>query len=128
MEGGREIRREVDLKTIPVYVRAGAILPMGPVKQYSDEKVEEPIEVWLHSGADGAFSLYEDDGKTFDFRRGDFMQVEMKWTDERRQLALQLAKGSKLLGGTNRKFSVRVRGEEVRRDVVFEGRPLTIQL
>ena len=68
-EGGREIDRAVDLATIPLYVRAGAILPMGPVKQYTGEQVDGPLTVHVYPGADGAFLLYEDDGQSFDYRR-----------------------------------------------------------
>ena len=62
LEGGREIVRPVDLATMPLFVRAGGILPMGPVKQYTDEPVEGPTTLCVYSGADGHFMLYEDDG------------------------------------------------------------------
>ena len=64
LDGGREIDRAVDLETMPLHVRAGAIIPMGPVKQYTDEPVDAPLDVTVYPGADGAFTLYEDDGKT----------------------------------------------------------------
>ena len=57
MEGGHEIARKVDLETIPVYVRAGAVIPMGPVKQYTEEKVDAPVRLVVHPGTDGAFAL-----------------------------------------------------------------------
>jgi len=65
IEGGHELNRPVDLETMPLYVRAGAILPLGPVKQYVDESVAAPLEFTIYSGADGAFFLYEDDGRSF---------------------------------------------------------------
>lgn len=74
-EGGREITRTVDLTTIPLYCRAGAIIPMGPVKQYTAEIVDEPVTLWIYPGADGKFALYEDDGKTFNFRNGEKPQT-----------------------------------------------------
>ena len=73
LEGGREITRTVDLETMPLYVRAGAIVPMGPVKQYTAEKVEGPITVTVYPGADGTFLLYEDDGSSFNYRKGEWM-------------------------------------------------------
>ncbi|MFL6448709.1 MAG: TIM-barrel domain-containing protein [Bryobacteraceae bacterium] len=127
-EGGREITRNVDLETIPLYVRAGAVLPIGPIKQYTAENVDEPLTIWIHPGADGAFSLYEDDGKTFNYREGEFMRVDMVWNDTRRQLSMRLAKGSKMMAPERRKLVVKVAGQASGHDAVFEGRPLVVKL
>lgn len=128
MEGGREIHRQVDLETIPLYVRAGAVVPMGPVRQYTDERVDGPLTLWVHPGADGAFSLYEDDGKTFNYRAQEFMRVNIGWNDRQRRLSMRLASGSKMLGPTKRNMVVRVAGETATREVVFEGHLLTVNL
>ncbi len=128
MEGGREITRRVDLETIPVYVRAGAILPMGPVRQYTGEKVDAPLTLWVHPGSDGAFSLYEDDGTSFDFRKGEFMRVNIAWNDRQRRLTMRLASGSRMLPPASRNIVVKIAGEQVTRDVVFAGRPLEVKL
>ena len=81
IEGGRHIERPVDLKTMPLYVRAGAVIPMGPVRQYVDEPSDEPMTLVVYPGEDGASSWYEDDGTTFDYRRGDSMRTALKWRD-----------------------------------------------
>ena len=86
--------RPVDLETMPLHVRAGTILPLGPVKQYVDEPVDGPLSIVVYPGADGAFTLYEDDGKTFDYRRGEWMRIVMSWNDAARRLSLRLAPGS----------------------------------
>lgn len=127
-EGGREVVRKVDLGTIPVYVRAGSVIPLGPVKQYTWEKVDAPTTLRVHPGADAEFSLYEDDGTSFDFRKGEFMRVNLAWNDRQRRLTLRLAKGSKVLTPAQRKFVVEVIGETTRRDVVFDGRPVEVKL
>ena len=127
-EGGREVVRKVDLETIPVYVRAGSVIPLGPVKQYTWEKVDAPTTLRVHPGADAEFSLYEDDGTSFDFRKGEFMRVNLAWNDRQRRLTLRLAKGSKVLAPAQRKFVVEVIGETTRRDVVFDGRPVEVKL
>jgi alpha-glucosidase (family GH31 glycosyl hydrolase) len=128
LEGGREIARKVDLETIPLYVRAGAVIPMGPVKQYTAENVAGPLALWVHPGEDGAFSLYEDDGKSFDYRKGEFTRVNFVWNDRKRQLSAHLAGGSKMLASSTRNFVVRVAGESVAREFVFQGRPVEIKL
>jgi alpha-glucosidase/alpha-D-xyloside xylohydrolase len=128
LEGGREIVREVDLETIPLYVRAGAILPMGPVKQFADQQVEGPLTLWVHPGANGVFSLYEDDGKTFNYRIGEFTRIRMAWDDATRRLGLRLAPGSRMMGATTRTIVVQPAGESAIRELVFDGRPITVKL
>jgi alpha-glucosidase (family GH31 glycosyl hydrolase) len=98
------------------------------VKQYTAEKVDAPLELKVHPGADGSFSLYEDDGKTFDFRKGEFMRVNIAWNDRQRQLSMRLASGSKMLPPARRNILVRMAGESVTREVVFEGRPVEVKL
>jgi len=126
--GGREIDRAVDLATMPLHVRSGSILPLGPVKQHVDDSSEAPLSVVVYPGANGAFSLYEDDGRTFDYKRGEWMRIEMVWTDATRRLTMRLAPGSKLLPPAKRAISVRIAGEKSSRDVVFDGRPLEVRL
>lgn len=128
LEGGREIARKVDLETTPLYVRAGAVIPMGPVKQYVAENVATPLALWVHPGEDGAFSLYEDDGESFDYRKGEFMRVNIGWNDRQRRLSARLATGSKMLGSSKRNFIVHVAGELATREFVFRGRPVEIKL
>lgn len=124
--GGRVVSRNVDLATMPLYVRAGAIIPFGPVKQYTEEMVDVPFTLRVYPGADGQFELYEDDGRTFDFRRGNWTGIVMRWNDKARQLSLALAKGSKFSG--QRSFEVVIAGDTRTRSVSFVGRPITIQL
>ncbi len=138
LTGGREVSRKVDLETIPLYIRAGAILPMGPLKQYTWEKVDGPLNLHVHPGADGAFSLYEDDGATFDFRKGAFMRMNIAWNDRDRKLSIRLAKGSRMLGAKKlgakieaakpRAITVHVEGESVTRDVSFRGSAMEVKL
>ena len=125
-DGGREIERSVDLSTLPLFTRAGAILPLGPVKQYTSEKVDAPTQVTIYPGADGSFLLYEDDGISFDYRKGAWMGMELNWADARRTLTLRLAPRSRMLPPAHRKFEVRV--ENSSRTIVFDGKPLDISM
>jgi alpha-glucosidase (family GH31 glycosyl hydrolase) len=127
VEGGREIERKVDLATMPLYVRAGSIVPMDPVRQYTWEKVDGPTTLWVYPGADAAFSLYEDDGTTFNFRKGEYMRVNAVWNDRSRRLSLRLSPGSKMLQ-PKRNFVARVAGETKTRDIVFDGKPLEVSM
>ena len=126
-DGEREITRAVDLATMPLFVRAGAILPLGPVKQYTAEPVDEPLTLQVHPGADGAFTLYEDDGASFAYERGDFMRVAMQWDDRQRRLTLRLADGSRMRGPA-RSIRVQIAGAQTTRDAVFDGKPIEVGL
>jgi alpha-glucosidase (family GH31 glycosyl hydrolase) len=128
VDGGREIDREVDLATMPLHVRAGAIIPLGPVKQYTDEPVDAPMVVTVYPGADGAFTLYEDDGKTFAHKRGNFMRVAMTWTDASRRFTMALTPESRLRPTSPRGVEVRVATSPNSQRVMFDGRPVDISL
>jgi len=127
VEGGLEINRPVDLATMPLYMRAGAILPLGPVKQYTAEKVNGPLTLIVYPGADGAFTLYEDDGATFNYRLGEWMKIRVAWNDVRRALSLRLAQGSKILPPLPRDIEIRLAPDKTTRHVVFEGRPIEVK-
>ncbi len=120
-EGGREIVRKVDLETMPLYVRAGSILPLGPVKQYTEEHVDEPLGVTIYPGADGSFLLYDDDGRSFNYRQGEWSGIQMTFHDARRALSL------KQISRQASRRSLRIKLGEATRDVQFEGRPMEVR-
>jgi alpha-glucosidase (family GH31 glycosyl hydrolase) len=125
LAGGREISRAVDLETLPLYVRAGAILPLGPVKQYTGETSDQPLTLSVYPGKDFSFLLYEDDGSSFNYRKGEWMGIQMEWNDGRRSLSLRLAPGSRMLPPLRRNFEVKL-GETVR-PVPFDGSPVEVE-
>jgi alpha-glucosidase/alpha-D-xyloside xylohydrolase len=127
IEGAREISKSVDLATMPLYVRAGSIIPLVPVKQYSGENVAGPLTLQIYPGADGSFLLYEDDGNSFDYRKGKWMGIEMRWNDSRRRLTLRLAEQSQMLPPLRRAMEVRLASGTGTRSVVFAGQPIAVQ-
>jgi alpha-glucosidase (family GH31 glycosyl hydrolase) len=128
IEGGREIERRVDLETMPLHVRAGAILPFGPIKQYVDEPVDNTLSVTVYPGADGAFDLYEDDGKTFDYRKGEWLRLAMTWRDATRRFTIRLSPESRFVGQAKRTLEIRIAGEKSSHRVVFQGKLVDIRL
>jgi alpha-glucosidase/alpha-D-xyloside xylohydrolase len=128
LEGGREIDRNVDLETMPLHVRAGAVLPLAPVKEYVEQQVTEPVTMVVYPGADGSSTVYEDDGRSFDYRKGEFMRIELSWRDSSRQLTMRLAPGSRMLPPAKRPIQVRIAGTKTVRDVVFDGKPVDLKL
>ena len=127
-EGGKEIERKVDLATLPLYVRAGAILPMAPVKQYVSQPVDKPLTIRVYPGANGDFVMYEDDGVSFAYQRGQFKRTAMQWDDRRRQLRLSLAQGSGTYGPAVRQIDVELAGGGAKKSVRFSGAPVIVQL
>ncbi len=125
-EGGREITRSVDLETLPLYIRAGSILPLGPIKQYVAEQVSAPLSVSIYPGADASFLLYEDDGSSFNYRKGEWTGIQMAWSDARKNLRLQLAPGSRLLPTSTNAIAVQL--GDVKRSVSFNGSPVEVSL
>ncbi len=126
LEGGIEITRRVDLATIPLYVRAGAIIPFDPVRQYTGENASGPLSLSIYAGADGRFQLYEDDGVSFSFRKGDWMGIEMNWHDRDRLFTMRLADGSRMRPPLERRIDVHLVGEKETRSVVFSGKTLEV--
>jgi alpha-glucosidase (family GH31 glycosyl hydrolase) len=124
IEGGREIKRDVTLEIMPLYVRAGSILPLGPVKQYTAEKVDQPFSISIHPGADGSFMLYEDDGISFNHRKSEWMGTQMAWNDAQGSLTLELAAGSRMLPPLRRNINVKL-GQSTRA-VAYAGSPITV--
>jgi len=119
VEGGREITRSVDLETIPIYVAAGTVLPLGPVKQHTNEKMDQPLSISIYPGADGSFVLYEDDGRSFNYRKGEWMGTRLNWNDSSRTLTASLSPGSRMLPPLRRNISVNLLGSE--KNVTFDG-------
>ena len=128
VDGGREISCQVDLEIMPLHVRAGAILPLGPITQYVEQRVETPLTLTIYPGADGAFMLYEDDGRSFEYRKGAWTGIDVGWRDAERRLTLALARGSRMLAPGRRPIDVRIAGGKGVRRVSFEGKPLSIGL
>jgi alpha-glucosidase/alpha-D-xyloside xylohydrolase len=128
LEGGREIDRAVDLETMPLHVRAGAILPHAPVREYSEQPTSEPMTMVVYPGADGAFTLYEDDGRSFEYRKGAQMRLVMRWNDAARRLSIGLAPGSKLLPPMTRPIRVRIAGSKEEKAVEFVGKAIDVKV
>jgi alpha-D-xyloside xylohydrolase len=93
--GGRQtVQADAAFDSIPVYVRAGSIVPIGPELQYAAEKAADPITLYVYAGADGAFTLYEDQGLTYDYQQGAFSEIPLRWTDSTHTLSIGARQGT----------------------------------
>lgn len=93
--GGQTVDVPVNIEKIPVFVKAGTILPMGQDKQSVAEKVKnEPINLTIYPGADATFTLYEDEGNNYNYEQGAYSQITFRWNDKKRQLTVEGRQGS----------------------------------
>ena len=86
IDGGRMISVESPLERIPLHVRAGSILPLGPALQYTDEKPADPIELRIYAGADADYALYEDNGVDYAYETGERAIIALRWDDTQKTL------------------------------------------
>ena len=93
-QGGRQIDANAPRERIPLYVRAGSILPLGPQIEYADEKPAGPIELRVYRGANGSFDFYQDAGDSYDYEKGAHAIIPLRWSESTRRLTLGERKGS----------------------------------
>jgi alpha-D-xyloside xylohydrolase len=85
---GNKVDARAPLSHIPIFVRGGSIVPLGPVLQYAAEKAEDPIELRIYAGADGTFELYDDAGDGYAYERGERATIPIEWRDKERALTI----------------------------------------
>ncbi|MDR0938849.1 MAG: DUF5110 domain-containing protein [Mediterranea sp.] len=93
LDGGRSISREAPIDLIPLYVRAGSIVPIGPSVQYAAEKPWDNLQLRVYPGADAEFTLYEDEGDNYNYERGQYATIRLTWDDRKRQLTIHPRQG-----------------------------------
>ena len=93
-EGGQEIERDINIKSVPLYVKAGSILPIGPDVQYSTEKPWDDLEILVYAGADGTFTLYEDEFDNYNYEKGAYSTIDFSFNGKSRQLTIGARQGS----------------------------------
>ena len=86
--GGEKIVADAPYERMPLFVRGGSIVPMGPDMEWCDEKQPEVIDLYVYAGADCQFTLYEDDGLTYGYERGERSEITFFWTDSERELII----------------------------------------
>jgi len=94
LPGGSVSEVDAPIDTMPLFVKAGSILPLGPALLYSDEKAQDPVEIRVYPGADADFTLYEDDGTTYAYEKGAFSRIPMHWDDASGTLTIGERTGS----------------------------------
>ena len=136
-DGGTTITAPAPLDRMPLFVRAGSIIPMGPELQYAAEKPADPIELRVYRGSDGAFNLYEDENDGYAYEKGAYATIPMQWDEASHTLTIGDRKGSFpgmlqsrtfriVFVGDNRGVGIEP-SEHSDKTVTYEGKTLSVQ-
>lgn len=121
IEGGLTIEAKADLETLPLFVRAGSIVPVGPDVQYVYEQPEAIIGLKIYAGKDALFTLYEDEGDNYNYEDGAYSTIEMKWCEADRTLMIGKRNGSYSGMQETRQFAVEIAGHAGQAIVAYQG-------
>jgi len=103
--GGTTMTANAPLSQLPIYVRGGSIVPMGPMIQYAMQSAD-PLEIRVYAGADASFTIYEDEGDTYNYEMGQYAQIPLTWNDAAKTLTIGARAGSYSGMATSRTFNV----------------------
>ena len=139
-EGGQMVKREVSLALMPLYVRQGSILPWGPKVQYSEQSDWDNLEIRIYPGADGQFTLYEDERDNYNYEQGKYSEIPFSWDDKTRTLTIGQRKGEFEGMLQNRTFRIVLvdadkhvgvgiqQSERFSKDVAYNGTEVKVQI
>jgi len=105
-DGGQAITADAPFDRLPLFMRAGSIVPVGPDQQYIGEKPGAPVTLYVYAGANGRFSLYEDNGRSYGYERGEFARIPIAWDDASGTLTVGARAGSYPGMPSSRTFNV----------------------
>jgi alpha-D-xyloside xylohydrolase len=104
--GGQTVDKQTPLDIIPLYIKAGSILPLGPVVQYAAEKKWDNLEIRVYEGANGIFTLYEDENDNYNYEKEIYSTINFSWNDSKKKLTIGDCKGSFPGKLKERKFNI----------------------
>lgn len=126
-DGGQKLKIKTSLDRIPLFVRAGSIIPIGPDVQYTNEKKWDNLIINVYPGADGTFTLYEDEGDNYNYESGAYTEILMKWNDTKRILTIDARKGEYNGMLTKRNFTIRTAdGKE--KVITYSGKKINVKI
>lgn len=126
-DGGQEIAKETTIDVIPLYIKAGSIIPIGPDVQYATEKPWDNLELKIYAGANGNFTLYEDEFDNYNYEKGAYTEIPIAWNNASRKLTIGARKGTYKGMLTNRKFTV-VLQDGTKKEISYNGKKVDVKL
>lgn len=127
LKGGQTISKQTSLDILPLYVKAGSIIPFGPEVQYSTEKPWENLEIRVYTGANGTFTLYEDEFDNYNYEKGAYTEIPIEWNDSDHKLTFGARKGSYNGMLKNRKFTILFQ-DGTRKTINYQGKKIVFKI
>lgn len=128
INGGTNVTKATPKDIIPLYVKAGTILPWGPKVQYSTEKSWKSLEIKLYPGANAQFTLYEDEFDNYNYEQGAYSEIPMTWDEATRTLTIGTRKGSYKGMSTKRSFTIKIQGDHKKnRTISYNGKAVSVR-
>jgi len=126
--GGQTLKLQTQLDRVPMFVRAGSILPLAPEMQYVGEKKWDNLEIRVYPGADAEFTLYEDEGDNYNYEQGQFTEIPFQWNDRTRTLIIGARKGEYPGMLQHRHFTILLPGEDTGKSIEYTGQETSVKL
>lgn len=136
-KGGQTLSKSAPIDIIPLYIKAGSILPWGPKVQYAEEKKWDDLDIFVYPGADAEFVLYEDENNNYNYEKGAFSTIKMKWNDKSRTLTIGASHGEfpGMLKKRNFKITLLGEGKSIRSSlgkpdqlIVYQGQEINVKM
>ena len=127
-KGGRNVTFTTTIDRTAMFVKAGTILPLAPVMQYAQQSQWDNLDIIVYPGSDAVFTLYEDEGDNYNYERGMYSTIEMKWNDKSRTLTIGDCQGTFPGMLQQRKFNVRLAGSDIVKPIGYKGKSVSITL
>lgn len=125
--GGQTVTLQTSFHRVPMFVRAGSILPLGPEVEYVGQKAWDDLEIRIYPGADGTFTLYEDEADNYNYEQGVYATISFHWNNARRSLTISERKGSYPGMLTTRKFTL-VLPDGSTKKIDYDGKEVIVHL
>lgn len=126
LSGGQWITADAPISQLPLFVKAGSIIPTTEAKEYSDAQKGLPININIYPGADAEFTLYEDEGDNYNYEKGEYSTISLKWNDKKSSLTISNRNGSFTGMQMERIFNIQVNGKNT--TVNYNGKKTTIKI
>lgn len=129
-DGGQEVTLATTIDEIPLFIKAGSIVPFGPKVQFATEKKWDDLEIRVYPGANAEFTLYEDENDNYNYEKGVYSTISFTWNDTKKSLTVNKRKGSFPGMLTERKFNIVVvaAGKNIHRTVTYSGKSIKVRL
>ena len=127
-KGGRNVTFTTTIDRTAMFVKAGTILPLAPIMQYAQQSQWDNLDIIVYPGSNAVFTLYEDEGDNYNYERGVYSTITMKWNDSQRTFTVEARQGQFPGMLQNRKFNIRIAGTEAVKTVDYNGNAVSVTL